>query len=87
MYEQQRSEERVTFTTMCLLDINGERYNCLVGNISTIGASIELNVSDQKNIQLGDEGSLKVLLLSQVNYECRVVRKNFNEIGLQFVVD
>jgi len=85
MYEQQRSEERVTFTTMCLLDIRGNKYHCLVGNISTAGACIEVNDSDQKCIHLGDGGSLKVLLLSPVQYQCRVVRKNINEIGLEFV--
>jgi hypothetical protein len=85
MYKKERSEERVTFTTRCSLDIGDTKYNCLVGNISTTGAFIEVNVSDHGHIHVGDVGNLKVLLLSPVNYICRVVRKNANKIGLQFV--
>jgi hypothetical protein len=33
---------------------------------------------------MGDVGSLKVLLLSPVNYLCRIVRIDVNQIGVSF---
>lgn len=85
MHAKQRSDERVKFTTKCQLDINGKKYNCLVDNISTTGASIEMTASEQNYIQVGEMGTLKVLLLSPVKYLCKVVRVNSNQIGLHFV--
>jgi hypothetical protein len=67
------------------LDINGSKYDGLVDNISTTGASVELAASGQIDIQVGDKGTLNVLLLSPVNYMCKVVRINSNKVGLQFV--
>lgn len=84
MHAKKRSDERVKFTTKCQLDINGKKYNCLVDNISTTGASIELTASDLNHIQVGELGTLKVILLSPVKYLCRVVRVSSNQIGLHF---
>jgi hypothetical protein len=83
--EQQRSESRVEFLTKCQLEINGNKYNCLVDNISTTGAAVEMADTDQDCIQVGDTGTLDVLLLSPVTYRCRVVRTDSNLIGVQFV--
>ncbi len=80
-----RSDERLTFITKCQLDINGIKYNCLVENISTAGALIEMTASDQNCIHVGEMGTLDVLLLAPVKYRCKVVRINSNQIALQFV--
>jgi hypothetical protein len=84
MYDTLRSDERIPFKTRCLLDIKGSTHSCLVDNISTKGALIEINTSDDPGIRMGDVGSLKVLLLSPVNYLCRIVRIDANQIGVSF---
>jgi len=85
MFVKARKDERVNVITKCSLEIKGKRYVCILDNISTTGASIELNGSDQNNIHIGDVGTLHVLLLSMVQYLCKVVRTDTNGIGLQFV--
>jgi len=85
MYDKQRSDERFNIITKCSLNINDTMYDCIVVNISTVGASIEINASDQFNIHIGDIGTLYVLLLSTVQYLCKVVRTDSNRVGLQFV--
>jgi hypothetical protein len=85
MNKKQRSDNRVELLTKCQLDINGRTYNCLVDNISTTGAAIEMSVAGEDDIQVGETGMLNVLLLSPVTYQCRVVRISSNQIGVQFV--
>jgi len=85
MNGKQRSDNRVALLTKCQFDINGRKYNCLVDNISTTGAAIEMTVSDQDDIQVGEIGTLNVLLLSPVQYQCRVVRISSDQVGVQFI--
>jgi hypothetical protein len=85
MYDKARSDERLTLKTGCQLDANGMIYDALIDNISTVGASIEIAELAQKDIKVGDTGTLHVLLLSPVQYLCKVVRIDANQIGLQFV--
>ena len=85
MIDKVRSDERFTFISNCQLDMNGAKFNCLVDNISTVGALIECTSPDQKYIQVGKTGILNVLLLTPVKYVCKIVRIDSNQIGLQFV--
>jgi hypothetical protein len=85
MHKKKRSEERIPFKTTCVLDINGSKYSCLVDNISTAGALIEVDNSGEIDIGMGDSGILKVLLLSPVTYRCKVTRILTNKIGLHLV--
>jgi len=85
MFDKARNDERVNIITKCRLDIKGRRYDCILDNISTIGASVEINASDQDSIHIGDTGTLHVLLLSAVQYLFKVVRTDSNRIGLQFL--
>lgn len=87
MFDETRNDERVNIVTKCILDINGARYDCILDNISTLGASIEMNGSDQGTVHVGDVGTLHVLLISVVQYLCRVVRIDSRGVGLQFVKD
>ena len=84
MFDKDRKDERVNIITKCRLDINGTKYDGIVDNISTLGASVEINASDQNNIGIGDTGTLYVLLLSTVQYYIEVVRIDSNRIGLKF---
>jgi len=85
MYDKKRGEERISFKTTCVLNLKDSKYACVVDNISTTGALIELCTKDQKGIHMGDTGTLKVLLLSPVTYLCKVIRVHSNQIGLHFV--
>ena len=80
---KQRSDARVALVTKCLLESNGEKYECLVHNISTTGASIELN-TDEHHVHVGDLVTFNVLLLSPVTYHCKVVRIESHHIGLKY---
>lgn len=80
-----RSDERLTLKSECQLDINGITYDALINNISTIGAAIVIANLAQKNINVGDIGTLHVLLLSPVQYLCKIVRIDSDQIGMQFV--
>jgi len=81
---KKRIDSRLPFLTKCILDIEGAKYNCLVNNISNIGALIEMDSSPQNHIHVNGEGLLTVLLLSPVQFACKVVRIDSNQVGLQF---
>ena len=84
--EQQRSSSRVELLTKCRLTIKGKKYNCLVDNISTTGAAVEMaDDTYQDSGRVGDSGTLNVLLLSPVTYQCKVVRMDSNLIGVKFI--
>ena len=83
--DKQRSDSRVELLTKCQLEINGKKYNCLVDNISTTGAAVEMAGTDQDSIQVGNTGTLDVLLLSPVTYHCWVVRISSDQIGVNFI--
>lgn len=83
--EIERSDQRVSFITKCILHINNKKYSCLLENISTTGASIDMSRDVPASIQVGAPCILKVLLLSPVTYSCKVVRKTTDHIGVQFL--
>jgi hypothetical protein len=84
MYTKERIDERVTLLTKCHLEIDGRKSDCLVENISTVGALLQVDETDYKYISVGDKGTIAVLLLSPVHYICSVIRKEHGKIGLQF---
>jgi hypothetical protein len=84
MYDIQRSDERIPFKTRCILEINGAKCTCLVDNISTAGALVEA-CSEPLTVNQGDVGTLKVLLLSPIHYQCSVVRVQGSQLALQFI--
>jgi hypothetical protein len=83
--QTERSDERFAFKTKCWLHIDGEKYNCLIDNLSTTGASIEMDDPIQDRIQVGGVGFLTVLLLTTVEYPCKIVRMKELQVGLQFL--
>ncbi|MDD2309145.1 MAG: PilZ domain-containing protein [Desulfuromonadaceae bacterium] len=85
MHNKKRSDERFTFISEGQMDINGTTYNCLVDNISTSGALIEVTAAEQEHIRVGETGILNTVILAPVKFLCKVVRINLNQIGLQFV--
>jgi hypothetical protein len=80
-----RNDDRQTFDTKCILDINGTTYQCRMDNFSTAGASIEMTDSDCERIKIGEMGTLTVTLLTNVDYPCKVVRVTSTQISLQFI--
>jgi hypothetical protein len=85
MSDIHRSDERLPFISTCLLDINGNKISCIIDNISSEGALIEVSDSDQSSLHTGEIGILKALLLSPVEYFCRIIRISSNKIGLKFI--
>lgn len=83
--DKTRSDERVTFISHCILIYNGVEFPCLLNNISTTGALIEMNGPFPHAIQSEDACTLKVLLLSPVKYRCTVVHLDAAHVGLKFV--
>lgn len=81
----QRSDQRITYVSNSLLKINGVSYHCYLENISTTGALVEINEDISETIHKDDVCSLDVLLLSPVNYTCKVVHTNNNKVGLKFI--
>jgi hypothetical protein len=69
------------------LDINGTKYHCQMGNLSTAGASIEITDPDYERIKIGEIGRLTVTLLTNVDYPCKIVRIKSTQISLQFIDD
>ena len=80
----ERSDDRFAFETKCWLTIKDIKYNCLIEDLSTTGALIQMTNPDQDQIEVGEPGTLIVLLLTSVEYACKVVRKDSTQIGLQF---
>ena len=80
-----RGDARVQYITKCELDIRGTIYKCLLDDLSSSGASVEMTSSDQDYIQLGEIGTLTVLLASPVKYLCTVMRIKSTQLGLQFL--
>lgn len=85
MYDIKRNDVRIPLVTTCFLNINGRKYSCLVGNISTTGALVELAHSQRLAIKTGDEGTLFTLLLSPIHLQCSVARVQANKVALQFI--
>ena len=85
IYDKKRSDERLKFITKCRLDIDGVTYDGIVENISTAGAAIKVTSPGQDLLQVGQSGTLTVLLLSPVKYLCNVVRIDNSQIGVQFL--
>jgi hypothetical protein len=85
MFDKERNDERFPLRTRCILIINGSKHTCLVNDISTLGALVEVSSTYHNKIQLGDMGTLSVLLLSFVTYPCEVIRIIGNKIALHFL--
>lgn len=85
--DKRRSDERLEFPTKCRLDISGTEYDCIVDNISAVGAAIEVSCSNKHSLHVGEMGTLSVLLLSPVRFHCKVVRVSATQIGVEFVDD
>jgi hypothetical protein len=83
--DKQRGEERVTFISKGLLSDKGEKFPCLLENISTAGALIEMKEGIPDIIQVGDICMLDVVLLRPVHYTCKVVHIEGVHVGLQFL--
>jgi len=80
-----RGDARVEYMTRCEFNVKGVVYKCLLDNLSTTGASVEITPSDRDYIQLGAKGALTVLFSSPVKYLCTVVRIKSTQLGLQFL--
>lgn len=80
-----RTNQRVSYTSNCLLDIQNTTYSGLLENISFTGASVDIigDVPDDRHC--GEECVLTVLLIGAVKYPCRILRIDSSKIALKFL--
>jgi hypothetical protein len=80
-----RRDERLDLTTKGRLAISGKVYDCIIDNISPVGAAIDMTLTKTPVLQVGQMGTLNVLLLSPVRFHFRVVRTSSTRVGVEFV--
>ncbi len=80
-----RTDQRVSYTSNCLLDIQNTSYSGLLENISFSGASVEIIGDVPENSHCGEECVLTVLLIGAVKYPCRILRIDSSKIALKFL--
>jgi hypothetical protein len=85
VYEKNRNNDRIQFRSRCLLIINELKHTCLVTNMSTTEALVEISALYRNSIKVGDCGTVKVLLHLAVTYPCKVVSIDDNVIRLNFL--
>lgn len=70
---------------MVLVDGKSEKIFCMLENISNHGALICIMDPVGGIMQQGDIICLKTILLSPVEYQCKVTRIDSNRIAVQFL--
>lgn len=85
---EKRSSHRVGCFTKCILFLDGEKYGCILENISFSGALIKMSRTLPERLQQGDRCSLVLYgtpTLSPGEYNSAIVRLNLPRIGLRFL--
>lgn len=82
---KKRSDDRVVFISLGMVDDNTEEVSCTLENISPGGALVRMRGSIPDTIQKGDIIHLKTILLSPVELESRVVRIDADQIAVKFI--
>ena len=84
---KQRDAERLPWVSSAIMEVNDSSYGCVLDNISNDGALIHFSESDAPSIKTGVVCKLKVILLNVIEYPCKVVRVNYPQVGLLFLVE
>lgn len=82
---EKREHDRIAFISMGLVVGKSENIACSLENISHQGALIKINGPINQILQLGDLLRLKALLLTPVEFKCRVTRVDTDQIAVQFI--
>ena len=82
---EKRKNDRIAFISMGMVDGKSEQISCSLENISDSGALIRMSGSNLETLQLGDIVHLKAILLSPVDFQCKVTRIDVDQIAVQFL--
>ncbi|MBV5340058.1 MAG: PilZ domain-containing protein [Deltaproteobacteria bacterium] len=82
---KKRTDDRVVFISMGMVNGNTEQVSCTLENISPAGALVRMSGPVPETIQKGDIIHLKTILLSPVELKCKVVRIDTDQIAVQFI--
>jgi len=82
---KKRTDDRVIFISMGMVDGNTEQVSCTLENISSVGALVRMKDHVPATLQMGDIIHLKTILLSPVELQCKVVRIDADQIAVQFI--
>ena len=81
-----RHAERLSWVSKGVMEVNNARYGCFLDNISNEGALIRFSDTNVPSLKLGAVCMLKVILLNVTEYPCKVVRVNYPQVGLLFLL-
>lgn len=83
--KEKRENNRITFVSMGIVDGQSETVSCSLENISSSGALIRTINSGSWSLQEGDIIHLKAILLSPVEFQCKVARIDDDLIAVEFL--
>ena len=83
--EEKRENDRIAFVSMGIVGGQSETLSCSVENISCCGALIRMNSPVSGSLQQGDIIRLKAILLSPVEFQCKVTRIDADLIAVEFL--
>ena len=83
--EEKRKNDRIAFITMGMVAGKSENIACCLENISNRGALICTNGPIFGVIQLEDIVRLTAILISPVEFLCKVTRIDVDRIAVQFL--
>ena len=85
---EKRSSHRVGCFTKCILYLDGEKYGCILENISFSGALIKMSRTLPERLRRGDRCSLVLYgtpTLSPGEYNSTISRLCLPRIGIHFL--
>lgn len=82
---EKRENDRIAFISMGIVDGKSEQISCSLENISKCGALICMSGPISGTLQLGDIVRLKAILLTPVEFQCKVTRIDADRIAMQFL--
>lgn len=82
---EKREHERIAFISIGMVDGKNGEITCSLENISDRGALICMSGHKRWTLQLGDIVHLKAILLSPVEFRCKVTRIDDNQVAVQFL--
>ena len=82
---EKRENDRIAFVSVGMVDGKSEKISCSLENISNCGALICMSAPISGMLQQGDIVCLKAILLSPVEFQCKVTRIDVDRIAVQFL--
>lgn len=82
---EKRENERITFISTGVVGGKSGEIHCRIENISDDGALICVDTPVLSTLHPGDIVSLKAILLSPVEFQCKITRIDNDRIAVRFI--